>query len=115
MIKCIKLSNKKEWRNSKAQIHRVKGPAIEYNDGTKVWYKNGLCHRLDGPAVECNDGYKVWYQNGKPHRIDGPAKEFIDGTKSWWIEGKRYSEEEFNEKVESLHNQIKVAVIFIKI
>ena len=58
MIKCVKFLNKKEWRNSKGQLHRIKGPAVEYSDGTKYWCQNGLCHRLGGPAVELANGYK---------------------------------------------------------
>ena len=34
--------------------------------GNSKWHsKNGLLHRLDGPAVEFNNGYKVWYKNGE--------------------------------------------------
>ena len=33
--------------------------------GSKIWYKNDKCHR-DGdlPAVEWDNGYKEWYKNG---------------------------------------------------
>jgi hypothetical protein len=48
----------KVWRNEKGQIHRKKGPAIEWFNGTKMWYKNGELHRLNGPAVEYSSGYK---------------------------------------------------------
>ena len=55
----------KWWRNSQGQWHRDDGPAIEWADGTKQWYKNGLFHREDGPAIEYADGYKEWYIEGK--------------------------------------------------
>jgi hypothetical protein len=55
----------KWWYNSKNQIHRDDGPAIEYADGSKFWYINGNCHREDGPAWENSDGTKKWYINGK--------------------------------------------------
>ena len=115
MIKCTKFSNRKEWRNSKGQLHRVKGPAIEWNDKTKYWYQNGLLHRTDGYAREDSNGNKYWYQNGLCHRIDGPAVEYYDGYKEWWVEGKQFSEGEFNEKIKLLNDQIKVIIIFIKI
>jgi hypothetical protein len=67
--------------------------------GTKQWHQNGKLHRLDGPAVEWANGDKKWYQNGKLHRLDGPAVECANGHKEWWIEGKRYTEKQFNEKV----------------
>lgn len=49
-------------------------PAIEYKDGTKIWYKNGVKHR-DGdlPAVIFPDGHQEWWVNGKLHRDNGPA------------------------------------------
>ena len=47
------------------KLHRENGPAIEYADGTKCWYKNGKLHREDGPAVQGISGYKEWHLNGK--------------------------------------------------
>ena len=44
-----------------------------------------ILHRIDGPAVEWQDGAKFWYLNDKRHRIDGPAVEWADGRKSWWL------------------------------
>lgn len=34
------------------------------NYGTKRWFQNYKRHRLDGPAVEFNDGHKLWYIEG---------------------------------------------------
>lgn len=31
----------KSWYNSKGQLHREDGPAIEYAHGAKLWYRNG--------------------------------------------------------------------------
>ena len=53
-----------EWRNSSGELHREDGPAIEYADGSKVWFFNGKRHREDGPAVERANGDKAWYLNG---------------------------------------------------
>ncbi len=59
---------------------------IEYEIGTKIWYKEGKLHREDGPAIEVWDGTKEWWADGKCHRIDGPAIERTNGTKEWWVE-----------------------------
>ena len=62
----------------------------EYNDGSKIWYKNGKLHRdNDFPAAEYNNGYKFWYKEGKRHRVLGPANEYPDGRKWWFYEGQR--------------------------
>jgi len=85
------------YYNEQGQLHREDGPAVEYANGDKSWYINGLRHKEDGPAVEYADGTKAWYINGKLHREDGPAIEWVDGDKEWWINGKRYTEQEFND------------------
>jgi len=58
----------KSYYKDKAKriLHREDGPAIEYENGNKVWYLNGACHRIDGPAFERIDGYKAWYINNEP-------------------------------------------------
>ena len=76
------------WRNSSRKLHRLDGPALEWADGTKVWWVNGKRHRLDGPALEWADGSKEWYVDGKLHRLDGPAIEHANGSKSWRVDGK---------------------------
>lgn len=52
------------YYNANDELHRDDGPAIEYSDGTKLWWKNGKIHRDDGPAVEYPSGDMVWYRNG---------------------------------------------------
>jgi hypothetical protein len=42
-------------------LHREEGPAMEWYDGTKVWYLNGKCHREDGPAAILYGGKEQWY------------------------------------------------------
>ena len=32
--------------------HNEKGPAVEWYDGDKEWWINGMYHRTDGPAIE---------------------------------------------------------------
>ena len=68
--------------------HRLDGPAVEYTNGDKIWYKEGKYHRLDGPAIEWADGSKSWYKEGFTHRLDGPAVVDSDGYIEYWIEGK---------------------------
>ena len=81
------------WRNENGQLHREDGPAVEYTDGTKVWYLNDQLHREDGPAVEYADGTKSWYLNGQRHREGGPAIEWADGDKSWWLNDQLHRED----------------------
>jgi len=38
---------------------------IEWEYGSKEWYKNGIWHREDGPAYIRKDGYKEWWLDGK--------------------------------------------------
>ena len=65
-----------------------------------IWYYNDLnqYHREDGPAVEYADGNKRWYRNDQLHRDDGPAVEYASGGKSWHLNGQNLSEEEFNQR-----------------
>lgn len=59
-------SGTKEWRNSKGQLHRVNGPAIEYATGGTAWYIKGLRHRENLlPAIEYADGGRYWHLEGK--------------------------------------------------
>ena len=75
--------------------HREDGPAIEYTDGTKYWYANGIYHRADGPAITYPNGDKQWFINGNRHREDGPSIEYTNGYKKWFLNNKEYSEKEY--------------------
>ena len=55
------------WYNEKGKLHRENGPAIEWSGGSKRWYINDKLHREDGPAVECASGYKCWYLNDEKY------------------------------------------------
>jgi len=100
-------------------LHRTDGPAVEWDDGSKIWYVDGKKHRLDGPAIEWANGSKSWYVDDKLHRVDGPAYEwaneskswyvddklhrldgpaieYADGDKEWWVDGELLTEKEFN-------------------
>ncbi len=71
-------------------------PQLVNEFGTKVWYnKKGQEHRLDGPAIEYRDGGKDWYKNGKRHRCSGPAIVWSSEYRDWFIDGQRLTENEF--------------------
>jgi antitoxin component YwqK of YwqJK toxin-antitoxin module len=99
----------KSWYRN-GELHREDGPAVEWADGTKIWYRNGQCHREDGPAIEYANGTKIWYRNGQCHREDGPAVECADGTKEWWLNGKKVTEKEFNRRTSKV-KELTVAEI----
>jgi len=71
-----------------------------YGDGFVAWCKDGtyFYHKNDGPAVEYADGTKYWYQDGLRHRLDGPAVERVDGTKSYYLNGRYYPDISTDEK-----------------
>ena len=83
------------------------------NNGTVRYYLNGRLHRTDGPAIERADGGKAWWVNGRLHRTDGPAIERADGYKEWYINGKKYSEQSFNEYIESKKNNCPEYIKFL--
>lgn len=64
----------------------------DYNEsGTVRWFdsRNNL-HRIGGPAVEHTDGLKIWIVHDKIHRTDGPAIEDPEGHHEWWLDDIRY-------------------------
>jgi hypothetical protein len=68
---------------------------VEHDDGSVLYFEDGVRHRDGGPAVTCPNGYKSWYRRGLSHRIDGPAIEWPSGGKEYWLDGVQYTEEEF--------------------
>jgi hypothetical protein len=72
-----------------------------YLDGSILYnldYKKVL-HRIDGPAIEWYDGTKEWFINGIRHREDGPAFEWANGIREWWLNGNRHSQQEFEKLI----------------
>ena len=57
----------KIWRNEFGQYHREDGPAVEYTNGTKYWYKNGQRHRENGPIIVWKNGNHEYYLNDKEY------------------------------------------------
>ncbi len=58
------------YYNEQDHLHREDGPAVEWYDGTKYWYINGLCHRIDGPAIEYSSGNKYYFIIDKEHSYE---------------------------------------------
>lgn len=80
---------------------------VEWENGDKYWYKNGLHHREDGPAIIGISGFKAWWIDGKKHRTDGPAIEYTNGGKEWCIQHKCYI-------LEILSNLVQFAIFLDK-
>ena len=95
----VEYNDRIEWHNEKGKLHREDGPAIEWPDGSKVWYLNGELHREGGPAVEHTNGYKAWFLNRECHRVDGPAIQWPDGSKFWYLNDKEYPKEQWEKEV----------------
>ena len=71
--------------------------------GDKCYYdSDNRLHREDGPAVEWTNGNKWWFKHGDLHREDGPAYERKYGYKEYWLEDIYYTEEEYWEKIKEL-------------
>jgi hypothetical protein len=72
-------------------IHRDDGPAIEYLDGNKEYYKYGNRHSYnDVPSLDLGD-MKLWYHNGKLHRDnDKPAVEHENDSREWYFNNMRH-------------------------
>jgi hypothetical protein len=89
-----------EWYNERGDLHRENDlPAIEYANGDKLWYANGILHREGGPAISFINGYKEWWLHGELHREDGPAIEYSSGSKEWWVNNVQYSYQEYKKEM----------------
>jgi len=58
---------------------------VNYTSNTTKYYKDEGCtirHRVDGPAIEYGNGTEIYYQNNKHHRLDGPA--ITGGNMKYW-------------------------------
>lgn len=74
--------NAKEWRRpSDNKLHRIGAPAVEWNDGSKVWYQNGKLHREDGPAYVDKDGgveYHLFGESVTPQEFREKCRELAE-------------------------------------
>ncbi len=64
----------KERKNKDGKYHHLTKPSIVYENGSKIWYQNGLIHRDTKAAIIEADGSWAYYNNGLRHRVNGPAK-----------------------------------------
>jgi hypothetical protein len=76
------------------RCHREDGPAIISRD-TRFWVYRSLNHRVDGPAIEYVNGLKEWYIEGIKYTEEQFLK-IIDEVKNmtlaerltdprWWV------------------------------
>jgi hypothetical protein len=47
MVTKIELEDRFEYLNEKGELHRLDGPAREYNNGSREWYLNGIEYSED--------------------------------------------------------------------
>ena len=83
----------KRYYNEKGEYHRENGPAVEYADGSKLWYINDKLHREDGPAEELYNDEMGWFINDQRHREDGPAVKWVNGGEQFYLYDKVVDEE----------------------
>ncbi len=95
------------------KLHREDGPAVEWAYGIKEWYDHDKRHRENGPAIEFEDGHKEWFHHGERHREDGPAIENASGRKRWYLNGRKYSKEDFLRKIEDMKKDCSNKVVKI--
>jgi hypothetical protein len=76
-MKIIKDKYGKYYINDNNKFHRTDGPAIEYVNGDKEWYINGMCHREDGPAVERYEDQIIGYW------LNGNFYKNINSNEEW--------------------------------
>ena len=74
-----------------------------YNGKNVYWFdhenpKN--LHRLNGPATQYDGGTVEYFQHGKFHRENGPAVVKSNGLRAWYLEGVRYTEEGHKKEIE---------------
>ena len=101
-----------ELRNEQGFLHCENGPAIEWHNGAKEWYRHGKLHREDGPAIEWFDGTKIWYHNGKFHREDGPAIIWPSGKVEWWLNGESLSFVSFLDTIDDPYKKTLLVLQF---
>ncbi len=76
-------------------IDKSKNGKYVSEDGTEMWYKDGLLHREDGPALIYDHGTMKWYRNGFLHREDGPAIIWNNSDEEYFINNDELTVDEF--------------------
>lgn len=93
--------NKIDRKSLKPALKRSAAQEFEKNRyGTKMWKnKEGKLHRVGGPAIIHNNGTKIWYYRGQRHRISGPAVTTRLGGEEYWIYGRQISKNQWERAV----------------
>jgi hypothetical protein len=69
--------------DSKGNLHREDGPAVEYTNGEVMYFIHGKLHREDGPAYASADGDELMYcLDGKAY--DEVSFQRIVKVKAFW-------------------------------
>jgi hypothetical protein len=71
----------RKYFNAAGQLHRDAGPAVEYANGTGLWFHNGVLHRADGPAIVYADGTCEWWIKGLPQSKQSYLAYLAEGGK----------------------------------
>ena len=80
-------SRLEKWKDDTAKLETGKWNNIHW-----CWLNsNGYLHKLDGPALIDEHGTKWYRVDGFLHRIDGPAIEWVNGDGQYWVNGVRQS------------------------
>lgn len=71
-----------------------------------------ILHRIDGPAVEFQSGFKAYYLHGVRHRIDGPAIIHPQINKNFYfLFGIKYNKKEFKNQLKNIRDIIALNLI----
>jgi hypothetical protein len=90
-IKIDNDGNKLYYKDKEMTIlHREDGPAIEWVNGGKFWYRDGELYREDGPAIEWSIDEKERYKGCKFHMEHSPAVELPRDENAWYLNGGDY-------------------------
>ena len=81
-----------EWARRTNLLTEITG-MVEWANGSRAWWVNGLRHREDGPALVKANGDREWWVNGRLHREDGPAVVRANGDRAWWMNGRLHRED----------------------
>lgn len=103
--KVVKDNGTVEYYNDNDKLHNLNGPAIEYSNGDKSWYKNGERHRENGPAIEwsnINEYYlnnilyskDEYYQKVKKTYLNNKQNSKIKSTKPLNVDNGKLTEDE---------------------
>jgi hypothetical protein len=90
-------NDRTEYRTELGLLHRAGGrPAVEFRDGSAMYWVFGQLHRMDGPAMQLDDAGEQkpqlleYWVRGQRHRADGPAVQCAGrGVAEYWSYGEQ--------------------------